>query len=100
MNGSRAGPSDNSYKKAATLRITRETVTMGYDRDRILSLKGIIVRQTCVLVLFLTLVPQIALAQAERQIYQESSDALYNLDFSIAESGFERLTREHPDNPE
>jgi tetratricopeptide (TPR) repeat protein len=33
-------------------------------------------------------------------LYQQSTDALYNLDFNIAQQGYETLTREHPDNPE
>jgi tetratricopeptide (TPR) repeat protein len=35
-----------------------------------------------------------------KQLYDESSDALYNLDFNIAQRGFETLTRAYPDNPE
>src|SRR5439155_930382 len=35
-----------------------------------------------------------------KQVYQESSDALYNLDFSTAQHGYEALTRDYPDNPD
>lgn len=40
------------------------------------------------------------LSAPTQRVYQEATDALYNLDFSIAERGFESLTREHPENPE
>jgi len=44
---------------------------------------------------------QYAAAEADpSQIYRESTNALYNLDFSIAQSGYETLTREYPDNPD
>lgn len=33
-------------------------------------------------------------------VYQQSTDALYNLDFSIAQRGYESLTREFPGNPD
>ena len=41
-----------------------------------------------------------AAAADPKQIYQEATDALYNLDFSIAERGYESLTRDYPDNPD
>ncbi len=50
--------------------------------------------------MFLLLFSQSAFAQSDQQIYQQASEALYNLDFSIAESGFESLTREHPEDPQ
>ena len=46
------------------------------------------------------LLVQSALAADAQQTYRESTDALYNLDFSTAQSGFEGLTREYPDNPD
>jgi tetratricopeptide (TPR) repeat protein len=39
-------------------------------------------------------------AAADPRLYQDSIDALYSLDFSTAERGFETLTREDPANPE
>lgn len=54
-----------------------------------------------VLAVICALPVQFAAAAADpRQIYQESTNALYNLDFSIARSGYETLTREYPDNPD
>jgi tetratricopeptide (TPR) repeat protein len=35
-----------------------------------------------------------------KQIYDQSTDALYNLDFNIAQRGYETLTRDYPDNPD
>lgn len=35
-----------------------------------------------------------------QQLYAQSADALYNLDFNIAEQGFETLRHDHPENPE
>src|ERR1043165_5509 len=40
------------------------------------------------------------LAAEVPKLYQESTDALYNLDFNIAQRGFEELTRQSPDNPD
>jgi len=33
-------------------------------------------------------------------VYDQSTDALYNLDFNTAQHGYETLTREYPDNPD
>jgi tetratricopeptide (TPR) repeat protein len=35
-----------------------------------------------------------------RQLYEQSADALYNLDFSTAEHGYEALTHDFPDYPD
>jgi tetratricopeptide (TPR) repeat protein len=35
-----------------------------------------------------------------KQLSDRSTNALYNLDFNIAEQGYETLTREYPDNPD
>jgi tetratricopeptide (TPR) repeat protein len=35
-----------------------------------------------------------------KQIYDEATNALYNLDFNTAMSGYETLTREHPEEPD
>src|SRR2546422_672531 len=82
-------------------------VMTGVERDGMLSLKGIMFskrrgafRLVAAVVLGLLLV-QYAAAEADpNQIYRESTNALYNLDFSIAQSGYETLTREYPDNPD
>lgn len=66
-----------------------------------LSLKGIMFFRAWTLILIAgVLCRQPAFAQDHQRIYQESTEALYNLDFSIAEGGFESLTRDYPDNPE
>lgn len=77
----------------------RAILTNGYVRDLILSLKGIICSQS-ILAVFVALFSQPVFAQNDQQIYQQSTEALYNLDFSIAESGFENLTRRHPEDPQ
>src|SRR2546422_6359328 len=82
-------------------------VMTGVERDGMLSLKGIMFskrrgafRLVATVVLCLLLL-QYAAAEADpSQIYRESTNALYNLDFSIAQSGYETLTREYPDNPD
>ena len=43
---------------------------------------------------------QSASAADPKQIYDEATNALYNLDFNTAQHGYETLTREHPDNPD
>ena len=50
--------------------------------------------------LLCALAVQTADAADAKQIYQESTDALYNLDFSTAQHGFESLTRDYSDNPD
>jgi tetratricopeptide (TPR) repeat protein len=42
---------------------------------------------------------QATLASDEKEIYEQSMNASYNLDFGTAEQGYETLTREYPDNP-
>jgi len=41
-----------------------------------------------------------AAAADPKVIYDQSTDALYNLDFNTAQQGYETLTREYPDNPD
>jgi TolA-binding protein len=88
-----------------------EIVMNGADRDGMLSLKGITVldhrrhrRATaCSFLLVAFLICNFAVsafAADPTQIYQESTDALYSLDFSTAQHGFESLTRDYPDNPD
>src|SRR5439155_17086673 len=77
-------------------------VMSGNERDGMLSLKGIMMSRcpfVCLIVLVCGLV-QSADASDQKQIYGQSADALYNLDFSTAQRGYETLTRESPDNPD
>jgi tetratricopeptide (TPR) repeat protein len=41
-----------------------------------------------------------ATAADPQLLYQQSTDALYNLDFNTAQQGYETLTREYSDNPD
>src|SRR5215510_11228030 len=73
---------------------------IGNVRDGMLSLKGNMVRrflQFCALV-WVCCVP--AAAADPKLIYDQSTDALYNLDFSTAERGYETLTHDYPENPD
>src|SRR4051794_18158220 len=75
----------------------RPTVMIGVERDGMLSLKGIIVLLLCVLF------GQPLRAQnpaSPGRLYADSTDALYNLDFSTAQRGYETLTRMYPDDPD
>jgi len=72
-------------------------VMIGVDRDGMLSLKGIIVLLLCALFCQ----PVVAQDPASpARLYADSTNALYNLDFSTAQQGFEALTRTYPENPE
>ena len=42
----------------------------------------------------------VAFAADPKTIYEQSTEALYNLDFNTAQRGYETLTREYPDNPD
>src|SRR5438552_14154092 len=77
-----------------------KTLTIGKERDGMLSLKGIMFSRylPVVFILFGFCLP--AAATDLQQLYQQSTDALYNLDFNIAQQGYETLTREYPDNPD
>jgi tetratricopeptide (TPR) repeat protein len=90
--------------KAPTLIKMMKTVTIGAVRDGMLSLRGIInprvvrpILAVCLLVGALAAVTPVF--AADPQLYKDSVDALYNLDFSTAENGFESLTRQDPANP-
>src|SRR6266446_5230577 len=76
-------------------------VMTGNVRDGMLSLKGIMFRRClllCVIVLGCCLS---GLAAADpKQLYDQSTDALYNLDFNTAQRGYEALTHDYPDNPD
>jgi Tetratricopeptide repeat len=84
----------------------------GNVRDGMLSLKGImsvhsVIRRRlptlqgilAVVALFI-FVARPALAADPQQIYDQATNALYNLDFNTAQRGYETLTREHPENPD
>ncbi len=78
-----------------------EIVITGNERDGMLSLKGNMFSRRAFVAVFiagLSLGP--ASAADPKQIYDESTDALYNLDFSTAQRGYEALTRDYPDNPD
>jgi len=72
-------------------------VMIGVDRDGMLSLNGIIVLLLCAL-FCQPLVAQDAANPA--RLYADSTNALYNLDFSTAQHGYEALTRTYPENPD
>src|SRR5436190_15883968 len=75
-------------------------VMIGKERDGMLSLKGIMVRG-CFLVLLSILGCCLPAAAADpKLIYDQSTDALYNLDFNTAQRGYETLTHDYPDNPD
>ena len=71
-----------------------EIVINGNERDGMLSLKGIMFFLAC------ALLAQTAVAADPQSIYQESATALYNLDFSTAQHGYETLTQDYPENPD
>ena len=80
----------------------------GNERDGMLSLKGIMSFRPAmrasllVSIALVVLFPfvQSVLAADAKQIYEEATNALYNLDFSTAEHTYETLTRDYPDNPD
>jgi hypothetical protein len=41
-----------------------------------------------------------AVATDPQVVYDQSTEALYNLDFNTAQQGYETLTRDYPDNPD
>src|SRR5438046_2071974 len=74
----------------------------GNVRDGMLSLNGIMFRR-CLFVLGIVLACSLASSAAAadpKQIYDQSTDALYNLDFNTAQHGYETLTHDYPDNPD
>src|ERR1043166_2374202 len=73
----------------------------GNERDGMLSLKGNMVQRCLFLsVIVLLCLGLTAFATDPKQLYDQSTDALYNLDFNTAQSGYETLTKEYPDNPD
>ena len=74
----------------------------GNERDGMLSLNGIMFRGSILVVAVVFACSLVAGAAAvdPKQLYAQSSDAMYNLDFNTAQRGYEALTREYPDNPD
>src|SRR5437660_1716430 len=90
-----------------------EMLISGNVREGMLSLKGIMSFHSVIcgctqafrgiiLVSFtlFVLAGQSASAADPKQIYDEATNALYNLDFNTAQRGYETLTHEYPDNPD
>jgi len=79
-----------------------KTVMIGKDRDGILSLKGIMFcRYMWPSIMLLVVCVTTATAGTDpKLIYNQSTDALYNLDFNTAQHGYETLTHDYPDNPD
>src|SRR6516162_7626618 len=74
----------------------------GNDREGMLSLNGIMFRRVAflwALVLASSLLAPAAVVDP-KQVYDRSTTAMYNLDFSTAEQGYETLTREYPESPD
>jgi tetratricopeptide (TPR) repeat protein len=69
-----------------------------------LSLKGIMFRRLVSVCLIVAAYGICAYSQSAavdpKQLYDQSTDAMYNLDFNTAQAGYETLTREYPDNPD
>src|SRR6266581_312869 len=74
----------------------------GKERDGMLSLNGIMFRGLpfVVALVFACGVLASAATVDPKQLYEQSTDAMYNLDFNTAQHGYETLTRDHPDNPD
>src|SRR5437762_7700775 len=112
MNGSSERPSSNSYRKTPAFARIMAIVMIGKERDEMLSLKGIMANvcwrswrhsrlfSFCVCAVTAAFLIQSAGAADPKEIYDQSTEALYNLDFNTAERGYETLTREYSDNPD
>ena len=79
-----------------------KTVMIGKERDGILSLKGIMFRRYMwpSIMLLVVCVTTATAATDPKLIYDQSTDALYNLDFNTAQHGYETLTHDYPDDPD
>src|SRR5438128_11459351 len=71
-------------------------VISGNEREGMLSLKGIMLSVLTILVLALSSQP--AFAADPKESYDQATNALYNLDFSTAERGYDTLTHDYPEN--
>src|SRR5262245_858932 len=110
------GLTDNSKKNASTfVRISR-MVMIGKVRDGMLSLKGnmrdcelpisncklsgkLAAFTLAISLIVMLAIPSTAAAQPAAT-YREAVEALYNLDFSIAEAGFNNLIKQDEGNPQ
>jgi len=72
----------------------------GNVRYGMLSLKGIMGRFAIALAVMLTMGLPLSAAQGTKPTYQQAADALYNLDFSIAEHAFDSLIATDESNPD
>src|ERR1051325_8988383 len=77
-----------------------EIVTIGKERDGMLSLKWIMSCRFVLLCLILAGQSLWAAAADPKLVYDQSTDALYNLDFNTAQHGYEALTHDYPENPD
>src|SRR5215831_6126959 len=79
-----------------------KTVMIGKERDGILSLKGIMFRRYVwpSIILLVVCVMTATAGTDPKLIYDQSTDALYNLDFNTAQHGYETLTHDYPENPD
>src|SRR5215470_762617 len=85
-----------------------KTVMSGKERDGMLSLKGIMCSgylKLSIMLLFISVVvgrpyTNFTATADPKIIYDQSTDALYNLDFNTAQHGYETLTHDYPDNPD
>src|SRR5262245_29858625 len=73
---------------------------IGKDFDGMLSLKGIMFRRFVLVCVMLLGSRLWATAADPKLLYDQSTDALYNLDFNTAQHGYETLTHDYPDNPD
>jgi tetratricopeptide (TPR) repeat protein len=62
--------------------------------------KGIMFRRSLLLSAMLLGYCLAAAAADPKVLYEQSTDALYNLDFSTAQEGYETLTRDYQENPD
>src|SRR5438874_13304802 len=84
--------------KAAPFRTIIKTLMTGNVRDGMLSRKGII---GVVAALFWVAASLTAVASPQTApTYEQALDALYNLDFSIAERAFDSLIHQDENNPD
>ena len=74
---------------------------IGNDRAGMLSLKGIMCLRFALLFAAWMTFSSFAGAGATdpKQLYDQSTDALYNLDFNTAQHGYEVLTQDFPNDP-
>src|SRR5262245_25679752 len=77
-----------------------KTVMIGKERDGMLSLKGIMCSRYVSVSMLLLLTCLLATSADPTLTYEQSTERLYNLDFTTAQHGYETLTHDYPDNPD